>query len=262
MVWEKPLLPIPGNNRTDFQINLMSRDTLYKSLEPAGRFEFNQRVAEVFDDMLDRSVPFYRQVIEMSAEILDGKLKPGDVVYDLGCSTGTTLLYLARMLEAKNLRFVGLDNSRAMLDKAFRKAEMFSLANRINFIEQDITRAELSDAGGILLNYTLQFINPSVRLDFLKNIYKGLRKDGVLILSEKVVSKDEAFNEQFQQSYYQFKKRRGYSELEIAKKREALENVLIPFSLEENRNLLLEAGFTKVTSFFQWFNFVSFVASK
>lgn len=240
----------------------MSRDTLFDSPAPAGKFEFNERVAEVFDDMLDRSVPFYRQVIEMSAEILEQVLRPGDAVYDLGCSTGTTLLYLARILDAKMFRLVGLDNSRAMLAKAVRKAEMFSLADRVCFIEQDITGAELSEAGGVILNYTMQFINPSLRLDFLKNIYKGLRREGVLILSEKVISRDEGLNLQFQQSYHQFKKRRGYSELEIAQKREALENVLISLSIEENRELLLKAGFKRIATFFQWFNFVSFVACK
>jgi tRNA (cmo5U34)-methyltransferase len=203
----------------------MVRDTLFNTKAPADKFEFNERVAEVFDDMLDRSVPFYKQVIEMTAEILGRSLLAGDAVHDLGCSTGTMLLHLARILETRNLRFVGVDNSKAMLDKALRKAEMFSLDDRIVFIEQDITQADFSGAGGVILNYTLQFIKPAVRPEFLKKIYNGLRTRGVLILSEKIVSPHKEINEQFQGSYYQYKKRRGYSELEIANKREALENV-------------------------------------
>ncbi len=240
----------------------MARDTLFDTAAPADKFEFNERVADVFDDMLDRSVPFYKEVIEMSAEILGGSLQAGDAVYDLGCSTGTTLLYLARMLEAKNLRFIGVDNSKAMLDKALRKARMFSLAERIDFNEQDITRAQFSGAGGVILNYTLQFINPAVRLDFLNTIYNGLRPGGVLILSEKVVSRDKGFKRQFSDSYHQYKKNRGYSELEIANKREALENVLIPLSIRENMDLLSGAGFSRVETFFQWFNFVSFIGRR
>ncbi len=240
----------------------MARDTLFDTKAPSEKFEFNERVAEVFDDMLDRSVPFYKQVIEMTAEILGGSLHPGDAVYDLGCSTGTTLLHLARMLESKGLRFSGVDNSKAMLDKALRKAEMFSMADRISFIEQDITRADFSGAGGIILNYTLQFIKPSVRLAFLKKIYSGLRPGGVLILSEKVVCPDNEFNAQFLDSYHQYKKRRGYSELEISNKREALENVLIPLSSRENMDMLDQAGFSRAETFFQWFNFVSVVAGK
>jgi tRNA (cmo5U34)-methyltransferase len=240
----------------------MARDTLFDTKDPAEKFEFNERVAEVFDDMLHRSVPFYKQVIEMTAEVLGGALVAGDAVYDLGCSTGTTLLQLARMLESKGLRFIGVDNSRPMLDKALRKAEMFSMADRIFFIEQDITRVDFSGAGGIILNYTLQFIKPSVRLEFLRKIQNGLRPGGILVLSEKVVSQDKEFNEQFLDSYHQYKKRQGYSELEIANKREALENVLTPLSIHENMDMLVQAGFSRAETFFQWFNFVSIVASK
>jgi len=240
----------------------MARDTLFENKAPAEAFEFNERVADVFDDMLDRSVPFYKQVIEMVAEILGRSLQADDTVYDLGCSTGTTLMALAKKLESKNLKFIGIDSSKAMLDKALRKAEMFSMADRIDFIEMDITQAELSWAGGIILNYTLQFIKPSIRPEFLKNIHNGLRNNGILILSEKVICQDKEIEQQFLDSYHRYKKRRGYSELEIANKREALENVLVPLTIQENYDLLVQAGFTRVETFFQWFNFVSFVAYK
>ena len=240
----------------------MARDTLFEIKEPAEKFEFNERVADVFDDMLDRSVPFYEKVIEMTAEILDRSLQAGDTVYDLGCSTGTTLISLARKLESKNLKFIGIDNSKAMLDKAIRKAEMYSMADRIDFIEMDITRAEFFGAGGIILNYTLQFIKPSIRPEFLKNIYNGLHGSGALILSEKIVCRDKEIDLQLMDSYHRYKKMRGYSELEISNKREALENVLVPLTIQENCDLLVQAGFTSVETFFQWFNFVSFVANK
>jgi len=240
----------------------MARDTLFENSTPAERFEFNDRVADVFDDMLDRSVPYYKQVIEMTAEILQRSLRPGDTVYDLGCSTGTTLTALARRIKLEYLRFVGMDNSGAMLAKAVRKAEMFSVADRINFIEQDITASRFSGAGAVVLNYTLQFIKPPVRSGFLKHIYQGLREGGVLILSEKIVCRDTELDGQFRESYYSFKKRRGYSELEIANKRDALEDVLIPFTIVENHDLLRQAGFARITTFFQWFNFASFAAFK
>jgi len=240
----------------------MTRDTIFETKAPAAKFEFNDRVADVFDDMLDRSVPFYKQVNEMTAEILGRSLHPGDRVYDLGCSTGTTLLFLARELAEKKLAFIGVDNSKAMLDKALRKAEMFSMGGSIDFIQQDITRIELVGASGVILNYTLQFITPSIRGKFLRRIHNRLRDKGVMVLSEKIVCPDREHNEQFLDSYHRYKKRRGYSELEIANKREALENILIPLSIEENSSLLLQAGFSRVDTFFQWFNFVSFVARK
>ncbi len=241
---------------------LMARDTLFNTTTPAEKFTFNEGVAEVFDDMLERSVPFYKQIIAMTAEILERTLQTGDTVYDLGCSTGTTLLYLARSLTAKNLRFVGVDNSPAMLDKATRKARMFSMADRIVFSGQDITRTDMDGAGGVLLHYTLQFIQPAVRLEFLRRIHKGLRPGGGLIVSEKIVSRDQELNRGFLDSYNQYKKRQGYSELEIANKREALENILIPLSVKENMDMLHQAGFSRVATFFQWFNFVSFLACK
>ncbi|MBW2467085.1 MAG: carboxy-S-adenosyl-L-methionine synthase CmoA [Deltaproteobacteria bacterium] len=240
----------------------MARDNLFEYKGPAEKFVFDERVAEVFDDMLDRSVPFYRQVIEMIAEILERSLQAGDTVYDLGCSTATTLIVLARELQTKSIKFVGIDNSKAMLDKALRKVEMFSMQDRIDFMEQDITRAEFSGAGAVIMNYTLQFIKPEVRQDFLQKIYRGLRKGGVLILSEKIVCRDKYLERQFLDSYHRYKMRRGYSELEIANKREALENVLIPNTIQENIKLLEAAGFSSVATFFQWFNFVSFAAFK
>jgi tRNA (cmo5U34)-methyltransferase len=240
----------------------MTKDTLFQKGHTSGKFEFNERVAEVFDDMLDRSVPFYGQVIAMIAEIVGRSVNEGDRVYDLGCSTGATLLELVRILGSRKAQFVGVDNSRAMLDKAIRKAEMFGMHKEIQFIEDDITRIELVGAGAVILNYTLQFINPDLRLEFLKKIHAYLREEGVLILSEKIVCQDENLNQGYLESYHQYKKERGYSELEIANKREALENVLIPLTIQKNCNLLQQAGFRTVETFFQWFNFVSILAIK
>ena len=235
---------------------------MFASANPAVKFEFNDRVADVFDDMLDRSIPFYKQVIEMTAEILGRFLQAGDRVFDLGCSTGTTLLFLARELEGRNLAFTGVDNSKAMLAKAIRKAEMYSMAGSIDFVEQDITGIEFTGAGSVILNYTLQFISPAIRGEFLRRIFNGLRDKGILILSEKISCPDSEHNAQFLDSYHRYKRKRGYSELEIANKREALENVLIPLPIEENVRILRQAGFRRIDTFFQWFNFVSFVASK
>jgi len=240
----------------------MTRDILFHEGHSSGKFEFDERVAEVFDDMLDRSVPFYEQVIQMTAQILGCTLQDGDTIYDLGCSTGSTLLELARSLDPQKYSFIGVDNSSPMLDKAVRKAEKFAMQNNIQFLEGEITRIELAAAGAVILNYTLQFIDPAVRLEFLKKIHGCLRRAGVLILSEKVLFENERLNQVYLESYHQYKKERGYSELEIAKKREALENVLIPLTIQKNRDLLQEAGFRTVEIFFQWFNFVSIVAIK
>jgi tRNA (cmo5U34)-methyltransferase len=239
-----------------------TRDTLFQQDVRPEDFEFNDRVVEVFDDMLDRSIPYYKEVIVSTSRLLDAFLHTGDTVYDLGCATGSTLLELSRLLPDKGLDFIGIDNSAPMLEKARLKTELFSKQLAISFQQEDITSLAYSEAGAFILNYTLQFIRPLKRAEFIRNLFGSLRPGGVLILSEKIILHDRGLNREYIDIYHQFKKSRGYSELEIAKKREALENVLIPFSIEENLTLLKNAGFASVAPFSQWFNFASFVAVK
>ena len=238
------------------------KDTLFKVGSVPEDFVFSERVVEVFDDMLDRSVPFYREVIRATASLLQTSLAPGDRVVDLGCSTGTTLLELSRLLPEAGLQFVGVDNSAAMLDKARMKAELFSKQGILTFFEEDITRLHSPGTGALIVNYTLQFIRPLLRESLLRRLHADLRPGGILIISEKTINQDIRLNREFIEIYHQFKRDRGYSELEIAKKREALENVLIPFTIDENKALLKRVGFVSVETFFQWFNFSSFIAVK
>lgn len=239
-----------------------AKDTLFNVDTVEEDFIFNERVVEVFDDMLDRSIPFYRQVIEAQAQLLNSFLKDGDTVYDLGCATGTTLLEFSRLLEHKQLQFIGIDNSEPMLDKARLKSELYSKQQALSFLLEDITAFDHAGAGAILLNYTLQFIRPLQREAFLQRIFHKLRPGGILLISEKVITQDRRLNREYIDIYHRFKKSRGYSELEIAKKREALENVLIPFSFEENKTMLTNSGFGSAELFFQWFNFSSIIAIK
>lgn len=237
-------------------------DRLYRVDSAPEDFAFNERVVEVFDDMLDRSIPFYQEVIKATAQLLAQHLQQGDTICDLGCSTGTALLEFARLLRDGRFCFIGIDNSQAMIDKARLKAELYSQDKSISYRHQDISQLDLPETGAFILNYTLQFIRPLQRQSLVKHLYENLRPGGLLVLSEKTICEDKRLNRRFIDSYHRFKLERGYSELEIARKREALENVLVPFSVEENRALLTNAGFETVSSFFQWFNFSSFVAIK
>ncbi|MBU0482430.1 MAG: carboxy-S-adenosyl-L-methionine synthase CmoA [Proteobacteria bacterium] len=238
------------------------KDDIYQHNGVDRDFRFDDKVADVFDDMLTRSVPCYQTVITMITSLLNRELAPGDTVYDLGSSTGNTLAELARNCVVPDLRFIGIDSSEAMISKALHKAEMFSLENRLTFRKGDIIDLEIADGGAIILNYTLQFIRPVLRDRFVKKLYASLRPGGILILSEKIISASPELNRAYIDFYLDFKRRNGYSETEIARKREALENVLIPFSIEENRELLSRAGFKTVETFFQWFNFSSMIAIK
>jgi tRNA (cmo5U34)-methyltransferase len=244
----------------------MSNDRIYSDGRVTEDFSFNEGVAEVFDDMLDRSVPFYRTVIETTAAMIRHLAKPGDTVVDLGCATGSTLLELSRLLPDMELRFIGLDNAPAMLAKARRKAEMFGKGSVIEFRRQDITAsdltASLAGADIIICNYTMQFIRPVLRQEFVKRLYATLHAGGILFVSEKVISGHSLLNRKFINLYHDFKREQGYSELEIAAKREALENILIPFTVRENMDLLTGSGFSGVEMFFRWVNFASFIALK
>lgn len=237
-------------------------DTLFASGMIEEDFTFNDQVAEVFDDMLDRSIPYYRTVIDSMAQILTCHLQRGATLYDLGCSTGTTLLELAQRLPEMKLRYIGVDNAQAMLDKARRKSAILPQKQYIHFRQDDITSCPLPEAAAILCNYTLQFLRPITRQSFINRIFAALPSGGIFVLSEKIIAHPGLLNRNFIEIYHTFKKKQGYSELEISAKREALENILIPFSLGENIALLREAGFDEIEPFFMWFNFASFVAIK
>ena len=238
------------------------KDTLFKQSTAPGKFEFNEPVARVFDDMLERSVPFYKECQQMVIDLSLHFAQKGSGVYDLGCSTGTLLRHLVKAIpKAKNIHFVGLDNSEAMLKKA--RSKLKGHLKRCELVEADLEGDfELTDASVVIMNYTLQFLPPKRRTAMLKKIYKGLRPGGSLILIEKVRGESDDLNDLFIEQYHTHKQSRGYSKLEIAKKREALENVLIPLKPGKNRDLLADAGFRKVDVFFKWFNFAGFLAVK
>ena len=222
------------------------------------KFEFDEAVASVFDDMLSRSVPFYKEVQSLIIEYISLNAKNQSRVLDLGCSTAQFLLELNR--KVKNLELIGVDNSKPMITQAKNKALAYG-AN-IELILDDIKNIEFSNLDFVVSNYTLQFIRPINRPKVVNKIYNWLNKDGIFIFSEKVVFENKKLDKDIIDIYYNYKKKQGYSEVEIAKKREALENVLIPFTINENILMCKEAGFRSVETIFQWANFVTFVAIK
>jgi tRNA (cmo5U34)-methyltransferase len=238
------------------------KDTLFKKSTAPGKFEFNEPVARVFDDMLERSVPFYKECQQMAVDLALHFVQKNSAVYDLGCSTGTLLRHLVRTIpETRKIRFVGLDNSEAMLKKA--RGKLKGHLKRCELVKANLeSDFELSDASVVIMNYTLQFLPPRRRAAMLKKIYRGLRPGGGLILIEKVQGESDGLNDLFVEQYYSYKQSQGYSKLEIAKKREALEKVLIPLKPGKNRDLLAGAGFRQVDIFFKWFNFSGFLAVK
>jgi len=223
------------------------------------QFEFDEEVAAVFDDMLERSVPFYKESQKITQFFVKKNLPEDGLVYDLGCSTASLLLNIHRDLDL-NATLIGLDTSDAMLDQARKKCEAYG-AN-IEVINADILEYNYKRADLFISNYTLQFIRPLMREKLIKKLANSLKKEGLFIFSEKVISHHSKLNKDLIECYYDFKKTQGYSEYEIMQKREALENVLVPYSEEENIKMALENGFSHCEIVFRWANFATFIAIK
>jgi tRNA (cmo5U34)-methyltransferase len=223
------------------------------------QFEFDEKVASVFDDMLDRSIPFYKEVISLICELIEKHVKQNSLIVDLGCSTANTLLHINEKTE-KKLKLIGYDNSEAMLSFAQRKIDAYGA--EIELKKANILNFNLKTCDVVIANYMLQFIRPMQRLELINKIYNSLDKNGIFIFSEKVIFEDKKLDKQMIDIYYDFKKSQGYSEFEISQKREALENVLVPYTQQENIEMIQNAKFKSIEIIFKWGNFVTFLAKK
>lgn len=239
------------------------KDSLF--LDPGRRksdFAFDESVALVFNDMIKRSVPFYFEVQNMIADLTERYALNDTQVYDLGCSTGTTLALLSKRLNDKKINYVGIDNSAAMLSQAATTLQKLKL-DSIELRAADLNKGIQIDNGSVvIMNLVLQFIDLENRAALIADIFTGLQNQGCLLLVEKISSSNDSLEQCFTEKYYEFKKRNLYSDIEIARKRESLENILRPLTIEENIELLENAGFKVVETFFRWFNFAGLIAIK
>jgi tRNA (cmo5U34)-methyltransferase len=245
---------------------MTDQDKIFQIEVRAEDFVFDERVAQVFDNMVSRSVPFYNEIQRIQADlIMDFLPQDSGVVCDLGCSTGTTIEHLTKHSKCpENARFIGYDNSESMLEKARVKLSEQIDAAKVSLSLGDLScLPELPHCHVVILNWTLQFVRPIDREHLLKNIYTALSPGGILLLSEKILGNDAVLNRLYIDHYLQFKKSQGgYTDAENQRKREALENVLIPYRLDENYALLERVGFKRMDTYFQWFNFVCIIAAK
>ena len=241
----------------------MNRDRIYADArEVVPDFVFDERVAQVFPDMINRSVPGYGTIINMIGSLASQRVTPGTRCYDLGCSLGAASMAVRSMIEHKDYDLIAVDNSMAMLARAAQRLSDEQGDAQIHLVCADVRDIAIERASLVILNFTLQFIPAEDRAPFLKRLYNGMLADGLLVLSEKIALSNEVSRKLFTEMHHGFKKTQGYSELEISQKRTALENVLIPETLEHHKERLREVGFTTVEVWFQCFNFVSLLAIK
>ncbi|MBY5939645.1 carboxy-S-adenosyl-L-methionine synthase CmoA [Halomonas sp. DP5N14-9] len=239
------------------------RDAIFSTpLDKVARFSFDERVVACFPDMIRRSVPGYGQILGMLGVIAERHLRHGAHVYDLGCSLGAVGLALAGQLPKDAFSLTGVDLSPAMVERARQTLEHECPNHAIEVIEGDIRHLDYRPSGMIVLNFTLQFLAPEDRDGVLEKLYQALEPGGVLILSEKIKAGDEQDNAWLVERYHDFKRANGYSDLEISQKRNALENVLVPDTLEQHHQRLARVGFARSLTWFQYLNFASMVAFK
>ena len=238
-----------------------NRDTIYaQTLGDPGLFTFNKDVVGVFPDMINRSVPGYATVISMTGLLAARYARTGTRIYDLGCSLGASLLSTARQPNCQTNTFIGIDNSEAMLTAARDVLDKEVPGLAIELIESNILDAPIDNASVVIMNYTLQFVPIASRLPLLKKIRSALAPGDALILSEKIKLDSPTMDDTMIAMHHDFKRAKGYSDLEIAQKRQALENVLIPEPLDIHFERLKKAGFSDGSCWFQCFNFASMIA--
>ena len=227
-------------------------------------FVFNEAVVNVFPDMIKRSVPGYPTIVENTGMLAAQFAQANTKLYDLGCSLGAVTQAMRRHVDQPNCSIIGIDNSAAMIERCqeYLNAQdaMFQSLLPATVIEQDILATEYQPSSFIALNFTLQFIQPSQRAELLKKLHQSLVPSGALVLSEKIKFDDPETQQQLNELHLSFKRANGYSTLEIAQKRLAIENVMLPDTFETHRQRLLNAGFKQVTLWFQCFNFASMIA--
>lgn len=238
------------------------KDDIYSHEQEIVDFTFDEKVVSVFPDMINRSVPGYPTIIKMIGMLAERYVQAGTQCYDLGCSLGASTFAMRHHIHHNDVRIVAVDNSPAMIEQCKQALDTDGEGIEVEPLCADVAEVEIANASMVVLNFTLQFIPLARREAIIKRIYDGLVPGGILVLSEKVRFEDVHLDELYIDLHHTFKKAQGYSDLEIARKRSALENVLIPETLAAHKQRMSGAGFSSVDVWFQCLNFASLVAVK
>ncbi|PPI88194.1 carboxy-S-adenosyl-L-methionine synthase CmoA [Candidatus Pantoea edessiphila] len=242
---------------------MSNRDTLYSTpIEKIGDWVFDEKIAKVFPDMIQRSIPGYSIIISMIGTLSKSFVTSNSNIYDLGCSLGAVTLSVCYNIIASNCTIIAVDKSSDMIKNCQSHIDSIKSKNTIIVMEADILDVNIENASMVVLNFTLQFLKPSTRLKLIKKIWQGLNPCGILILSEKINFKDNKINELISNMHYNFKIANDYSTLQIHQKNKMLENVMFTDSIKTHKNRLKQAGFSHVEVWFQCFNFCSLIALK
>jgi len=225
-------------------------------------FDFDDKVVEVFPDMIRRSVPGYESIIRHLGAFARLFVTDNSRVYDLGSSLGAASLSMRRNITTTEVEMIAVDNSESMVERSKALFDAYESDIPIQVIQDDIENIDIFNASMVVLNFTLQFIKKESRTALLEKIASGIKPGGLLVLSEKIHFNNPVTQKFIDDMHLDFKRENGYSELEISQKREALQDILIPETFDEHRNRLFAAGFRSADIWYQQYNFASFVAIK
>ncbi|MFT6389215.1 MAG: tRNA (cmo5U34)-methyltransferase [Cellvibrionaceae bacterium] len=242
-------------------------DTVYADpLATIEQFRFDDKVAAVFADMIKRSVPGYSTILNMIGDITERYVQDNSQCYDLGCSLGAATLAMRHKLAASGCQIISIDNSPAMIERCRHTIELDTNSKPsltpVELYCCNIDAIDITNASIVVLNFTLQFIPLEQRQTIIQSIYDGLLPGGILLLSEKVMFEDEPHQQLLTDLYHNFKRNNGYSNLEIAQKRTALEDFLQPETIDTHKQRLKSAGFASADVWFQCLTFASVIAIK
>jgi tRNA (cmo5U34)-methyltransferase len=244
------------------EIHMDKKDNIFNSEGDVTPFEFNETVASVFDDMITRSVPHYKELIQQQSRLTAKFYQDGTKIYDLGCSNGNfTAAFISEMGD-RNFDLTAVDNSAPMLQFFNNRISGFVGHERVRPVLSDIMDIKFEKSSVVIANLTLQFIPVEQREILIKRIYDSLVPGGIFLITEKTINSDNDLAELQQEFYYRLKEENGYSKIEITRKREALENVLIPETIETHIERMQSAGFSAIEIWFKWFHFAAFIGRK
>lgn len=242
---------------------MAKKDQIYSNPHTTVKdFVFDQQVVNVFADMINRSVPGYQTIISTIGHLAAQFAQANSQVYDLGCSLGAATLAMRRMIPLDNCQIIAVDYSKPMVEKCQQNLSAYKSEIATQVVCDDVLNIAIENASVVVLNFTLQFINPEQRQRLINRIYQGLNPGGVLIVSEKLRFDNQQIHDKIDALHLDFKRAQGYSELEISQKRSAIENVMLTDPLEVHYQRLKAAGFSSYSQWYQCFNFTSIMAIK
>ena len=242
---------------------MAKRDNIFK----AGNFNdlpfsFNEEVTEVFEDMIDRSVPGYKSSLKLIENLGNSYFQNNSSCYDLGCSLGASTLSLLKSIKKKDGRIYAVDSSKDMIISCKSNFKDSIDSNKVNFINQGLETIQITDASVVVINFVLQFIDSSKREGLLEKIFLGMKKNGLMILSEKTHFDNKYRNQTLLNLHHDFKFKNGYTKMEIARKRDALEGVLVTDLEKQHHQRLSEVGFKEIKKVMSNLNFFTLIARK